>query len=117
MQLVYVIVEFTCFTKLLLTPIISGFSYLIASMGLQVLWSFGLACLDIYALWVKRDLRNPVLVSLFVVGDWVIPLAFTFTLQLIANFPSIVSLSFNELTTYATRLLRVTLVHLHFLLI
>lgn len=47
------------------------FSYLIASMGLQMLWSFGLACLDIYALRRKRDLQNPVLVSLFVVGDWV----------------------------------------------
>ncbi|KAH6762060.1 hypothetical protein C2S52_019493 [Perilla frutescens var. hirtella] len=49
----------------------TAYCYLIASMGLQVLWSFGLACLDIYALRVKRDLRNPVLVSLFVVGDWV----------------------------------------------
>ncbi|MBA0873120.1 hypothetical protein Goshw_027366 [Gossypium schwendimanii] len=47
------------------------FSYLIASMGLQLLWSFGLACLDVYALRGKRDLQNPVLVSLFVVGDWV----------------------------------------------
>ncbi|KAK6943017.1 Casparian strip membrane protein domain [Dillenia turbinata] len=45
--------------------------YLIASMGLQVLWSLGLACLDVYALCSKRDLLNLVLVSLFVVGDWV----------------------------------------------
>jgi len=44
-------------------------------MGLQFLWSFGLACLDIYALRRKRDLQNPILVSLFVVGDWVIPLS------------------------------------------
>ncbi|KAF8402978.1 hypothetical protein HHK36_011071 [Tetracentron sinense] len=49
----------------------TAFCYLIASMGLQVLWSLGLACLDIYALRIKRDLQNPVLVSLFVVGDWV----------------------------------------------
>nr|GMD43426.1 CASP-like protein 5B2 [Ipomoea batatas] len=40
-------------------------------MGLQVLWSFGLACLDAYALKIKRDICSPVLVSLFVVGDWV----------------------------------------------
>ncbi|RVW87408.1 CASP-like protein 5B2 [Vitis vinifera] len=46
----------------------TAFCYLIASMGLQVLWSFGLACLDVYALKIKRDLQNPVLVSLFVVG-------------------------------------------------
>ncbi|XP_072975846.1 CASP-like protein 5B3 [Typha angustifolia] len=49
----------------------TAFCYLIASMGLQALWSFGLACLDVYALKTKRDLHNPVLVSLFVVGDWV----------------------------------------------
>ncbi|XP_044318515.1 uncharacterized protein [Triticum aestivum] len=46
-------------------------SYLIASMGLQALWSLGLACLDGYVLQVKRDLNNAVLVSLFVVRDWV----------------------------------------------
>uniref|UniRef100_A0A5B7AWS0 CASP-like protein n=1 Tax=Davidia involucrata TaxID=16924 RepID=A0A5B7AWS0_DAVIN len=51
--------------------ITTAFCYLIASMGLQVLWSFGLACLDIHALRKKRDLQNNVLVSLFVVGDWV----------------------------------------------
>ncbi|CAA6669407.1 unnamed protein product [Spirodela intermedia] len=49
----------------------TAFCYLIASMGLQVLWSMGLACLDVYALRVKRDLQNPVSVSLFVVGDCV----------------------------------------------
>ncbi|KAM3287802.1 hypothetical protein P3S67_021232 [Capsicum chacoense] len=49
----------------------TAFCYLIASMGLQLLWSFGLGCLDMYALRIKRDLHNPVLVSLFVVGDWV----------------------------------------------
>ncbi|KAI5346468.1 hypothetical protein PRUPE_2G240600 [Prunus persica] len=49
----------------------TAFCYLIASMGLQVLWSLGLACLDLHALRSKRSLQNPVLVSLFVVGDWV----------------------------------------------
>ncbi|CAB4270840.1 unnamed protein product [Prunus armeniaca] len=58
-------------------PLPEGFNkfldkfYLIASMGLQVLWSLGLACLDLHALRSKRSLQNPVLVSLFVVGDWV----------------------------------------------
>lgn len=46
-------------------------SYLIASMGLQVIWSFVLALLDAYSLMKKKALHNPVLVSLFVVGDWV----------------------------------------------
>ncbi|KAL8152730.1 hypothetical protein V2J09_010490 [Rumex salicifolius] len=49
----------------------TAFCYLVASMGLQVLWSLGLACLDMYALRIKRDLQSPILVSLFVVGDWV----------------------------------------------
>ncbi|MBA0786359.1 hypothetical protein Gotri_028109 [Gossypium trilobum] len=40
-------------------------SYLIASMGLQVVWSFALAILDGIAL-VKKVLHNPVLVSLYV---------------------------------------------------
>lgn len=26
-----------------------GFSFLVASMGLQMIWSLGLACLDVYA--------------------------------------------------------------------
>ncbi|KAG5415605.1 hypothetical protein IGI04_003172 [Brassica rapa subsp. trilocularis] len=47
------------------------FSYLIAAMGLQVIWSFGLAILDTFALARKKTLVSPVLISLFVVGDWV----------------------------------------------
>ncbi|GAV61468.1 DUF588 domain-containing protein [Cephalotus follicularis] len=48
----------------------TAFCYLIASMALQVIWSFGLASLDISALVRKKVLRDPTLVSLFVVGDW-----------------------------------------------
>ncbi|KAJ4955952.1 hypothetical protein NE237_012735 [Protea cynaroides] len=50
---------------------ITAFCYLMASMALQVIWSFALACLDTYALARKKVLHNPILVSLFVVGDWV----------------------------------------------
>lgn len=60
-------------------------SYLIASMGLQVLWSFALACLDAHALRMKRDMHTHVLVSLFVVGDWV-PSAFSTLFFYILNF-------------------------------
>ncbi|XP_068668284.1 CASP-like protein 5B2 [Aristolochia californica] len=49
----------------------TAFCYLIASMGLQVSWSLGLAGLDFYALKIRRNLQSPVLISLFVVGDWV----------------------------------------------
>ncbi|KAF1877020.1 hypothetical protein Lal_00033573 [Lupinus albus] len=45
----------------------SSIGLMITSFGFSVLWSFGLACLDIYALRRKRELQNPILVSLFVV--------------------------------------------------
>ncbi|GER55870.1 CASP-like protein At3g53850 [Striga asiatica] len=63
--------NFTAYWYGVLSFLFVVLSYLIASMGLQVLWSCGLACLDIYALRIKRDLHSSVLVSLFVVGDWV----------------------------------------------
>ncbi|KAJ8763294.1 hypothetical protein K2173_001432 [Erythroxylum novogranatense] len=49
----------------------TAFCYLIASMGLQVVWSFGLALVDAYALVKKDVLNHSFLISLFVVGDWV----------------------------------------------
>ncbi|XP_010532632.1 PREDICTED: CASP-like protein 5B3 [Tarenaya hassleriana] len=49
----------------------TAFCYLIAAMGLQVIWSLGLALLDTFALLRNKALRSAVLVSLFVVGDWV----------------------------------------------
>ncbi|KAK3165953.1 hypothetical protein QOZ80_1AG0039760 [Eleusine coracana subsp. coracana] len=49
----------------------TAFCYLIASMGLQALWSLGLACFDCYALILRKDLQQAFLLSLFVVGDWV----------------------------------------------
>ncbi|XP_020222064.1 CASP-like protein 5B3 isoform X2 [Cajanus cajan] len=41
----------------------TAFCYLIASMGLQVIWSFVLALLDAYALVKKKVLHNAVLVT------------------------------------------------------
>ncbi|XP_050374933.1 CASP-like protein 5B3 [Argentina anserina] len=73
----------------------TAFCYLIASMGLQVIWSFVLALLDAYSLMKKKALLNPVLVSLFVIGDWV-----TATLSLAAASASagITVLYFNDLS-------------------
>lgn len=64
-------------------------SYLIASMGLQVIWSFVLALLDAYSLMKKKALHNPLLVSLFVVGDWVSlykPLTFLIAIWILLCF-------------------------------
>ncbi|KAK1355277.1 hypothetical protein POM88_048533 [Heracleum sosnowskyi] len=49
----------------------TAFCYLIASMGIQALWTFVLACVDIKAIRLRRGLQSRTLVSLFAVGDWV----------------------------------------------
>lgn len=50
-------------------PSVTAFCYLVAAVSLQILWSLALAVVDIYALLVKRSLRNTRVVSLFAVGD------------------------------------------------
>ncbi|KAK6943823.1 Casparian strip membrane protein domain [Dillenia turbinata] len=50
-------------------PSVTAFCYLVAAVSLQSLWSFSLAVIDIYALLVKRSLRNPKVVSFFAFGD------------------------------------------------
>ncbi|XP_057872971.1 CASP-like protein 5B1 [Cryptomeria japonica] len=69
--------------------------YLVAAMALQFLWSFILAILDLYALLIKRGLNNSVLLSLFVVGDWV-----TATLSLAAacSAAGVTVLLYNDLS-------------------
>ncbi|XVE96707.1 hypothetical protein REPUB_Repub02eG0246100 [Reevesia pubescens] len=47
----------------------TAFSYLVLAVGLQSLWSLSLAFVDIYALLVKRSLRNYILIRLFTIGD------------------------------------------------
>ncbi|OIV90654.1 hypothetical protein TanjilG_01735 [Lupinus angustifolius] len=74
--------------------IFSAFCNLIASMGLQVIWSFVLASLDAYALVRKRVLHNPVLVSLFVVGDWVTA---TLSLAAASSASGVIVLYFHDL--------------------
>ncbi|KAH1096388.1 hypothetical protein J1N35_013309 [Gossypium stocksii] len=72
----------------------TAFCYLIASMGLQVVWSFALAILDGIALVKKKVLHNPVLVSLYVVGDWVTALL---SLAAASSSGGIAVLYFNDL--------------------
>ncbi|CAH1427220.1 unnamed protein product [Lactuca virosa] len=72
----------------------TSFSYLIASMGLQVIWSFGLAFLDACALAKKKVLHNPGLLSLFVVGDWVTSML---SLAAASSSAGITVLYFNDL--------------------
>uniref|UniRef100_A0A0D9VQZ6 CASP-like protein n=1 Tax=Leersia perrieri TaxID=77586 RepID=A0A0D9VQZ6_9ORYZ len=50
-------------------PSVTSFCFLVAAAILQCLWSFSLAIVDIYALLVKRCLRNRRAVCLFAIGD------------------------------------------------
>ncbi|XP_077252912.1 CASP-like protein 5A2 isoform X2 [Tasmannia lanceolata] len=48
---------------------VTAFCYLVAAVILQSLWSLSLAIVDIYALLVRRCLRNSRIVGLFTIGD------------------------------------------------
>ncbi|KAL2463614.1 CASP-like protein 5B3 [Forsythia ovata] len=72
----------------------TAFCYLIASMGLQVIWSFGLAVMDVYALSKKKVLHNSILLGLFAVGDWVTA---TLSLAAAASSAGITVLYFGDL--------------------
>ncbi|KAF3433936.1 hypothetical protein FNV43_RR25039 [Rhamnella rubrinervis] len=50
-------------------PSVTAFRCLVAAAGLQSLWSFSLAIIDIYAILVKRSLRNSIIISIFTMGD------------------------------------------------
>ncbi|KAL8145827.1 hypothetical protein AgCh_003830 [Apium graveolens] len=50
-------------------PSVTAFRYLVAAMSLQTVWSLSLGVVDIYALLVKRSLRNSKVVTLFAMGD------------------------------------------------
>ncbi|KAE9616683.1 hypothetical protein Lal_00034261 [Lupinus albus] len=52
-------------------PAVTAFCYLVAAAGLQTLWSFSLAILDLYAILVRRSLQNSRVVRLFAIGDGV----------------------------------------------
>ncbi|KAF3668920.1 CASP-like protein 5A1 [Capsicum annuum] len=52
-------------------PTVTAFSYLVAAVGLQIIWSLVLAIADVYAILVQRSFRNAAVVSLFTIGDGV----------------------------------------------
>uniref|UniRef100_A0ACD5XQB5 Uncharacterized protein n=1 Tax=Avena sativa TaxID=4498 RepID=A0ACD5XQB5_AVESA len=50
----------------------SAFFYLTFTMMLQLFWSLGLACVDIFSIRNKKDLHYRALVTLIVLGDWIL---------------------------------------------
>jgi hypothetical protein len=47
------------------------FSYLVTIMGLTIPWSFTLAIVDGYSVLVKCPVRQPGILLIIVLGDWV----------------------------------------------
>ncbi|PKI47512.1 hypothetical protein CRG98_032102 [Punica granatum] len=50
----------------------TAFCYLVTIMGLVIPWSFTLALVDGYSVLVKCPLRQPGIMAIIVVGDWVL---------------------------------------------
>jgi hypothetical protein len=58
---------FLCFYKIIFLL----FSYLVTIMGLAIPWSFTLAIVDGYSVLVKCPIRQPGILLIIVLGDWV----------------------------------------------
>ncbi|KAG2703515.1 hypothetical protein I3843_06G132300 [Carya illinoinensis] len=50
----------------------TAFCYLVTIMGLVIPWSFTLALVDGYAVLVKCSIRQPGILLIIIVGDWVL---------------------------------------------
>ncbi|KAG2703516.1 hypothetical protein I3760_06G141200 [Carya illinoinensis] len=59
-------------TNLNLHMIYKCYSYLVTIMGLVIPWSFTLALVDGYAVLVKCSIRQPGILLIIIVGDWVL---------------------------------------------
>uniref|UniRef100_A0A5B7CDC1 CASP-like protein n=1 Tax=Davidia involucrata TaxID=16924 RepID=A0A5B7CDC1_DAVIN len=68
-QFVFAVVSLCVMATISDFPSVTAFCYLVAAVSLQSLWSLSLAVVDIYALLVRRSLRNSRVVSLFTIGD------------------------------------------------
>ncbi|KAH9656435.1 CASP-like protein 5C1 [Citrus sinensis] len=52
----------------------TSFCYLVTIMGLVIPWSFTMAIVDGYSVLVKCPIRQPGVLLIIVVGDWVCPI-------------------------------------------
>ncbi|KAK4377558.1 hypothetical protein RND71_003854 [Anisodus tanguticus] len=68
-QLVFAVISVCVMVTTSDFPTLVCFSYLVAAVGLQIIWSLVLAIADLYAILVKRSYRNAAVVSLFAIGD------------------------------------------------
>ncbi|XP_058758067.1 CASP-like protein 5C1 [Vicia villosa] len=67
----------------------TAFCYLVTIMGLVIPWSFTLALVDGYSVLVKCPIRQPGILLIIVVGDWILS---TLTLAAASSTASVVDL-------------------------
>ncbi|QHN99106.1 CASP-like protein [Arachis hypogaea] len=67
----------------------TAFCYLVTIMGLVIPWSFTLALVDGYSVLVKCPIRQPGILMIIVVGDWILS---TLTLAAACSTASVVDL-------------------------
>ncbi|XP_047149545.1 CASP-like protein 5C1 isoform X1 [Vigna umbellata] len=70
----------------------TAFCYLVTIMGLVIPWSFTLALVDGYSILLKCPIRQPGILLIIVVGDWVLS---TLTLAAASSTASVVDLLLN----------------------
>ncbi|KAG2690176.1 hypothetical protein I3760_09G174500 [Carya illinoinensis] len=68
-QFVFALVSLSVITTTSDFSSVTAFCYLVVAVSLQSLWSLSLAIVDIYAILVRRSLRNCRIVSCFTIGD------------------------------------------------
>ncbi|XP_062177375.1 CASP-like protein 5C1 [Alnus glutinosa] len=71
----------------------TAFCYLVTIMGLVIPWSFTLALVDGYSVLVKCPIRQPGIVLIIVIGDWVLSIL---TLGAACSTASVVDLLLNS---------------------
>ncbi|KAJ7526977.1 hypothetical protein O6H91_16G030100 [Diphasiastrum complanatum] len=71
LQFCFAVVSFSMMLSIQDFSTVTAFCYLVAAMALQSVWSLALAITDAYGLLLQRTFRDSLLVSVFVVGDWV----------------------------------------------
>ncbi|KAK4477507.1 hypothetical protein RD792_016734 [Penstemon davidsonii] len=50
----------------------TAFCFLVTIMGLIIPWSLTLAVVDVFSVFIKRPARQPGMLSIVVIGDWVL---------------------------------------------
>nr|XP_043634292.1 CASP-like protein 5A1 [Erigeron canadensis] len=71
LQFIFAVISLSVMSSTSDFPSVTSFRYLVGAVGLQCLWSLSAAIIDVYALCVKRSLRNHAVITVYTIGDGV----------------------------------------------